>query len=111
MLSSSVDVPQTILAQPVSVVSHSVPHHVFEQSSPPHVVPQTMLCSSALVVPQTILPSSGEELLIVPQSSVEQTVPHTIVSPASVLAAPQVTSTRHALASGRSTPPPIRWFP
>jgi len=60
-----------------------------------------------------MLSSSDEEpFIVVVQSSVrEQTLPQTMVSPWRVLAAPHVTSRRHALASGRSTPPPMRWLP
>src|SRR6187551_3079939 len=109
MLSSSVELPQTMAAQPATVASQSAPQTVFEQSSPPHVVPQTMLSSLALFVPQTMLSSSDREPLIVPQASdSEQTVPHTIVLPSPVVVAPHVTSRRQAFASARSTPPPIR---
>src|SRR3954465_10122064 len=103
MLSSSAPllVPQTMLSSSVDV-----PQTVFEQSSPPHVVPQTMLSSVlgpqttsshalfAHLVPQTMLSSSDEDpLIVVVQSSLlEQTLPHTIVSPSPVLAAPHVTS-------------------
>ena len=98
---------------------------MFAQSAPPHEVPQTMLSPvlgphttslhfvSAQLVPQTMLSSSSTDpRMRLPQSSGRvQTVPHTTESPSAVLGAPQVTSSRHAFASERRIPPPMRWFP
>ena len=62
------------------------------------LVPHTMLSSSS-IDPRMMLPQSSARL---------HTLPQTMLLPSAVFDAPQVTSSRHAFASGFSTPPPMR---
>src|SRR5687768_12172812 len=90
MLSSVSDVPQTMVCA--------------------WVVPHTMLSSS--VAPHTTMSPFGAVLqLELLQLFSRHTLPQTIGSPFSVRADPHMTSAAHAFASGRSTPPPMRWLP